>query len=175
MAPLSSCPVATRPRPPQREHLRHRRWRAERSRFEAALDTAAAELKALQEDVSERLGPTEGDIFGAQALVLAGSRAARPRPRVVRAKRINVEAALVRGDRQRTRATLEAVPDDYLRERAADVRDVARRVLSTLIESPGPRRLDIPERRHRGRGGAPAVRDGPPRARARARARDGAR
>ncbi|HSD19149.1 MAG TPA: phosphoenolpyruvate--protein phosphotransferase [Anaeromyxobacter sp.] len=116
----------------------------ERSRFEAALDTAAAELAALKEDVSERIGPSEGDIFGAQALVLQDPDLRDRVLRVVREKRINVEAALSEIIDAYVR-TLEAVPDGYLRERAADVRDVARRVLSTLIERQGPYHLDIPE------------------------------
>jgi phosphotransferase system enzyme I (PtsI) len=116
----------------------------ERSRFEAALDTAAAALAALKEDVSERIGPSEGDIFGAQALVLQDPEMRERVLRVVREERINVEAALSQIIDAYVR-TLDAIPDGYLRERAADVRDVARRVLSALIERQGPYHLDIPE------------------------------
>jgi phosphoenolpyruvate-protein kinase (PTS system EI component) len=42
----------------------------ERVRLEAALEAAISELTALQRDVGARIGPTQADILGAQALVL---------------------------------------------------------------------------------------------------------
>ena len=116
----------------------------ERSRFEAALARAAAELVALQQDVSEKLGRSQGDIFGAQLLALQDRNLRDRVLRSVEEKRINVEAALSEVIDQYTR-TLDAVPDAYLRERAADVRDVGRRVLSFLIERQRPGGPDIPE------------------------------
>src|SRR5690349_16748990 len=42
----------------------------ERARLDAALGRAAAELAALQQEVSATIGPTQGEIFGAQLLIL---------------------------------------------------------------------------------------------------------
>src|SRR5262249_14642388 len=39
----------------------------------------------------------------------------------------------------------DAIQDPYLRERAADIRDIGRRVLSALIEEQGTANLDIPQ------------------------------
>ena len=116
----------------------------ERLRFEVALARAASELVALQDEVSERIGESQADIFGAQLLAL-GDRDFRDQVvRVVEERRINVEAALSDVISRYTR-TLDAVPDTYLRERAADVRDVGRRVLSSLIEREGQDGPEIPD------------------------------
>jgi phosphoenolpyruvate-protein kinase (PTS system EI component) len=115
-----------------------------RRRFEAAVDAAAAELAALQKDVSDRIGPSQADILGAQALVLRDPELRARVLRLVEEKRINVEAAISEVIDGFTR-TLDGVADPYLRERAADVRDVGRRLLSALVERGAPIRMQIPE------------------------------
>src|SRR6185369_16767880 len=57
---------------------------------------------------------------------------------------INVEAALAEVIEKVTRS-FEAISDAYLRERAADIRDVGRRVLAALVDDRGGDVLDIPE------------------------------
>ena len=116
----------------------------ERSRFEAALAKAASELVALQNEVSERTGRSQGDIFGAQLLALEDRGFRDEVLLIVQEKRINVEAAVSEVIDNYTRR-LDAVPDTYLRERAADVRDVGRRILSSLIERQAPDGPDIPD------------------------------
>ena len=117
---------------------------SERARFEAALARAAAELVTLQEDVTARMGRSQADIFGAQLLALE-DRGLRDRVlSIVQEKRVNVEAALSEVIDKYTR-TLDGVPDAYLRERAADVRDVGRRILSALIERQCPDGPEIPD------------------------------
>ena len=117
---------------------------SERSRFEAALARAASELVALQKDVSERIGRSQADLFGAQLLALEDRGLRDQVLLIVQEKRVNVEAALSEVIDKYTR-TLDAVPDAYLRERAADVRDVGRRVLSSLIERQGRDGPEIPD------------------------------
>ena len=116
----------------------------ERSRFEAALAKAASELVALQNEVSERTGRSQGDIFGAQLLALEDRGFRDEVLLIVQEKRINVEAAVSEVIDNYTRR-LDAVPDTYLRERAADVRDVGRRILSSLIERQAPDGPEIPD------------------------------
>jgi phosphotransferase system enzyme I (PtsI) len=115
----------------------------ERLRLDAALAAAAAQLAALQDDVAERLGPSEAEIFSAQTLAVQDPELRERVLRRVREKLVNVEAALSEVIDEYLRI-IEAVPDTYLRERAADVRDVGRRILSTLIERRGPSSLVIP-------------------------------
>ncbi|HET6436952.1 MAG TPA: phosphoenolpyruvate--protein phosphotransferase [Anaeromyxobacter sp.] len=117
---------------------------AERARFEAALARAAAELTALQKEVREQLGPTQADVFGAQLLALA-DRDLRDRVLgTLEEQRVNAEAVLCEVIDGYTRR-LDAVSDPYLRERAADVRDVGRRVLAALMAGEGPDGPEIPE------------------------------
>ncbi len=116
----------------------------ERERFDAAVAEAASELVTLQKEVSDKIGQSQGDILGAQALVL---RDPGLRDRVlllVEEKRVNVEAALAEVIDGHIR-TLDAVADSYIRERAADVRDVGRRLLAALVEHQDPSCLHIPE------------------------------
>jgi phosphotransferase system enzyme I (PtsI) len=108
----------------------------ERARFDEAVSRADAELVKLQNDVRERIGPSQAEIFGAQRLVLKD---ASLRDRVLRAieeKRVNLEASVAEVFDEYTRS-LEGNPDGYLRERASDIHDVRRRVLSALAEQPG--------------------------------------
>ncbi len=116
----------------------------ELSRFEDALGKAEQELLALRKDVAERIGPGPAGIFAAQAVVVRDPALHDKVVVVVREKGINVEAALVEVIDQFTR-TFDQIHDACLRERAADIRDVGRRVLGALIAHDGPATLDIPE------------------------------
>jgi phosphotransferase system enzyme I (PtsI) len=115
----------------------------ELARFEAALARAEAELQALKQAVSERIGASEADIFTAQVLVLGSGTFRDQVTAIVRDKQVNAEAAVADVIETFTR-TFDAIPDAYLRERAADIRDVGRRVLAALIDG-GTDSIDIPE------------------------------
>ena len=114
------------------------------ARFEAALVGAEKELLALKETVNERIGPSEADIFAAQALLVSDPVFKKQVTTLVRDKRVNIEAALAEVIEKFTRA-FDEIPDPYLRERAVDVRDVGRRVLAALIQEQKPsENLNIP-------------------------------
>jgi phosphotransferase system enzyme I (PtsI) len=116
----------------------------ERTRLHTALARAASELGSLQSEVTSTIGPSQGDVFGAQLLVLQDPSLRDQVVRIVEEGHVNVEAALSEVIDEYTRR-LDGVPDLYLRERAADVRDVGRRVLSALIERRRPDGPDIPD------------------------------
>jgi phosphoenolpyruvate-protein phosphotransferase len=113
------------------------------ARFEAALDRAERELLSLQESVGRRLGGDQGDIFTAQALVLRDGGFRNPVLAAVRDRHVNVEAAII-DVIDRFSHAFEGVADPYLRERAADIRDVGRRVISALADCRADD-LDVPE------------------------------
>jgi phosphotransferase system enzyme I (PtsI) len=128
---------------PQR-NIRASEVDGERARFDGAVARADAELAKLQNDVRERMGPSQAEIFGAQRLVLKD---ASLRDRVLRAveeKRVNLEASVAEVFDEYTRS-LEGNPDGYLRERASDIHDVRRRVLSALAEQPGRAGPRVPD------------------------------
>src|SRR5262245_35165737 len=105
----------------------------ELARFDTALAKAEQALLALEISLAEQIGRREAEIFGAQALLVRSGRLVDPVRAAVREQRINVEAALLEVLERLTR-TFDAVPDPYLRERAADIRDVGARLLELLVE-----------------------------------------
>jgi phosphotransferase system enzyme I (PtsI) len=78
------------------------------------------------------MGAEEGSIFDAHLLVLEDRTLLDEVVRVIREEKVNAEYAfhLVA---ERYAATLAAIEDDYLRERATDMRDVTTRVLNNLL------------------------------------------
>src|SRR4051794_6669685 len=114
----------------------------ELARFEAALAEAERDLLALKKAVDDSIGPSEGDIFAAQALVVRDPVLRTQVSALVREQRINVESAVAEIVQRFTR-TFDDIPDPYLRERAADIRDVGRRVLAALVDE--QEQLEVPE------------------------------
>jgi len=116
----------------------------ELDRFETGLAQAEGELRALKQAVGEKIGASQADIFDAQRLVLRDPTLHEQVTQLVRERGMNLEAALSEVIDRFTRA-FDAVPDTYLRERAADVRDVGRRILSALGEKQGGSGPEIPD------------------------------
>jgi phosphoenolpyruvate-protein phosphotransferase len=102
----------------------------EAARLHAALDTAATELNELAEQTTLRAGEEVGAIFVAQALFARDPGIVNPALNEIAAGASAAEAILnVTG---RHADSLGAVDDDYFRERAADVRDIGRRVAAIV-------------------------------------------
>jgi phosphotransferase system enzyme I (PtsI) len=78
------------------------------------------------------MGSQEGSIFDAHLLVLEDRTLLDEVVRVIQESRVNAEYAF-HTVAERYAATLAAIDDDYLRERATDMRDVTARVLSNLL------------------------------------------
>jgi phosphotransferase system enzyme I (PtsI) len=127
-----------------RRTLKAREVEGELARLEAALTKAEKDLVALRKSVGERIGTVEAEIFAAQALVVRDHALHDQVAAIVRDRHINVEAALAEVVKKFLRA-FEEIPDPYLRERAADICDVGRRVFAALIADDGPDARGIPE------------------------------
>src|SRR6266481_64908 len=102
------------------------------NRLEKALIQTRHEILEVQRKVSEGMGAHEGGIFDAHLLVLEDRTLLDEVMRVIQQEKVNAEYAfhLVA---ERYAATLAAIEDDYLRERATDMRDVTVRVLNNLL------------------------------------------
>jgi phosphocarrier protein FPr len=102
----------------------------ERERLLAALDAAAEELNDLAGETAGRAGEEIGAIFEAQALFARDPGIVEPALALIEGGASASEAI------DRTSAEqadlLAGVDDDYFRERAADLRDVGRRVVDRL-------------------------------------------
>lgn len=105
----------------------------ELERFEVAVRRAENQLRALENEVREKSGPTEAAIFEAQTQMLSDPMLRREvSTRCLRGK-INIEAA-VSDAVEKLVAAFQAIDDPVFRERAADLQDVARRLLGHLLE-----------------------------------------
>ena len=101
-------------------------------RFEKALQTAVSELEMIKEQTARQISEKEAAIFGAHLLVLSDPELIGPITERIRSEKVNAEFAL-----QETTTMFvdmfEAMDNDYMKERAADIRDVTARVLSHLL------------------------------------------
>jgi phosphoenolpyruvate-protein phosphotransferase len=118
----------------------------EQARVAAALAGAQAELDRLAEEVAGALGPEEAAIFSAQALMATDPLLSDRAAELVAAEHYPADAAILAAADEQA-ALLAAIDDPYLRERAADVRDVGRRAARIARGEPAPadlRRLPGP-------------------------------
>ncbi len=102
------------------------------NRLEKALVQTRHQILEVQRKVSEAMGADEGSIFDAHLLVLEDRTLLDEVVRVIQEEKVNAEYAF-HTVAERYATTLAAIEDDYLRERATDMRDVTARVLNTLL------------------------------------------
>jgi phosphotransferase system enzyme I (PtsI) len=101
-------------------------------RFEQALLLTRKQILEVQHKVSEALDAQEASIFDAHLLVLEDPTMIESVNAAIYTKNITVEAAFHEFADKYT-ATLSAIDDAYLRERAADMRDVTLRIMNNLM------------------------------------------
>jgi phosphoenolpyruvate-protein phosphotransferase (PTS system enzyme I) len=102
------------------------------ARLERALVQTRHQILEVQRRVSEAMGAEEGSIFEAHLLVLEDRTLLDEVVRAIQDQRVSAEYAF-HAVAERYAATLSAIEDEYLRERAADMRDVTARVLNNLL------------------------------------------
>jgi len=101
------------------------------SRFQYALIATRHQIHAIQKQVAEALDQSSASIFDAHLLVVDDAAFVDEVIRGLRTNLKNAESVLKRVA-ERYAGVLASLEDDYLRERATDVRDVARRILRNL-------------------------------------------
>lgn len=101
------------------------------ARLEEALITTRQQLHLIQDQVNKAIGKESASIFDAHLLVVDDRALVEEIIRGLHEQHRNVETILDQVAGQYAEA-LSRVEDDYLRERAADVRDVARRIHHNL-------------------------------------------
>jgi len=116
--------------------LRHQLTEAEvpqqLQRFQHALVVTRQQIMEVQRQVNEGLGAKDASIFDAHLLVLEDPTLIDEVTRVIRGQRVSAEFAFQQVA-DKYSATLSAIEDEYIRERATDMRDVASRVLDNLL------------------------------------------
>ena len=106
---------------------------AEISRFEKALVQTRQQISEVQRKVVANMGAKEGDIFDAHLLMLEDQMLVDEVIRAIREQKVNAESAFHEVS-ERYAAALAGVNDEYLRERASDMRDLTARVLDNLLQ-----------------------------------------
>ena len=107
------------------------------SRFQHALVQTREQLQDVQNQLTQSLGPGQASIFDAHLLVLEDPSLIDEVVRVIEQKKVNAEHAF-HTVTERYSAALSKVEDEYLRERATDMRDVSARVLGHLLGQADP-------------------------------------
>ncbi|MBT6788725.1 MAG: phosphoenolpyruvate--protein phosphotransferase [Verrucomicrobia bacterium] len=105
----------------------------EEDRLQASLMETRRQILAVQERLREALGAKEAQIFDAHLLVLEDPMLIEEATRFIREDLVTAEFALHKASEKYAEA-LGKVDDSYLSERAADIRDVAQRVLADLMD-----------------------------------------
>lgn len=102
------------------------------ARFIQALNESKVELEGIKEHACKELGEDKADIFAAHLLILSDPELIDPITDKIKSEQMNAEFAL------QEVATMfvnmfEAMDNEYMKERAADIRDVTERILSHLL------------------------------------------
>ncbi|MBD5782147.1 phosphoenolpyruvate--protein phosphotransferase [Pelagicoccus sp. NFK12] len=103
----------------------------EQERLDNAIVETRKQIQKIQEEISDSIGEDEARIFDAHLLVLEDQALIDESIREMRSAGCNVENAIWKVG-QRYIEAFDQIDDEYLRERASDIRDVMRRLLSNL-------------------------------------------
>jgi len=104
----------------------------ELKRFEEATNNALGQIKAIREKAESETSSEEAAIFDAHAMFLQDPTLIEAVRQAIEKRAINAEVAV--NEAVETHAKiLESMEDEYFRARAADIRDVGRRVVCILL------------------------------------------
>ncbi len=102
------------------------------ARFEQALLLTRQQISKIQDEVEKNLGSDEARIFDAHLMVLEDQALIGETIREFEATSRNIETCFDHVSSRYIKA-FDQIDDEYLRERAGDIRDVAQRVLHNLL------------------------------------------
>lgn len=107
------------------------------ARFNNALDKTREELEELQRRVQTSLEAREASIFDAHLLIVDDQMLMNEVEEMIRRKRKSAEYSFFKVI-ERYVTAISVMPDQYIKERAIDIKDVASRVLATLQDLKRP-------------------------------------
>ncbi|MBM7693159.1 phosphotransferase system enzyme I (PtsI) [Peribacillus deserti] len=111
----------------------------ETARFQEAVNISKSELQAIRDNAEKQLGSDKAAIFDAHLLVLSDPELIAPIEDKIQNEQVNAEFAL-KETADMFVMMFEQMDNEYMKERAADIRDVTKRVLSHLlgVQIPNP-------------------------------------
>ncbi len=102
------------------------------ARFDRALVMTRQQITRIKNEVEKNIGPEEAAIFDAHLMVLEDQALIGETIREFESSSLNIETCFNRVSQRYIKAFSE-IDDEYLRERAGDLRDVTQRVLQNLL------------------------------------------
>ncbi len=106
---------------------------AEEARLDAALAKSTEELQQIREKAAQSLGEAEAQVFDAHLMVLSDPEMVGQIKQNIKDNSVNAESALKEVTDMYI-GMFEAMEDNaYMQDRAADIRDVAKRILAHLL------------------------------------------
>ena len=118
---------------------------AEVEKFKAAINQSKVELTQIRNNAEIALGPDKAAIFDAHLLVLEDPELINPIEDNIRNNQMNAAASLSEVSTNFI-TIFESMDNEYMQERAADIKDVSKRVLSHIlgVSLPNPTMIDEP-------------------------------
>ena len=105
---------------------------AEKARFQDAIAQSKKELEAIREHTLRELGPDKAEIFSAHLLIVEDPEIVSQVNDKIESENMNAAKALDEVA-QTMIMIFESMDNEYMRERAADVRDVTKRVMAHIL------------------------------------------
>src|SRR5882672_7052240 len=102
------------------------------ARFDRALVATRQQITKIKNEVEKNIGPEEAMIFDAHLMVIEDQALIGETIREFETSGRNIETCFNQVSARYIKAFAE-IDDEYLRERAGDIRDVAQRVLQNLL------------------------------------------
>lgn len=102
------------------------------NRLHSALDAAKSDLETIRDHAMANLGEDKAAIFDAHLLVLSDPELIGEIEEKVKTNKVNSESALKETTDQYVRI-FEQMDNEYMKERAADIKDVSKRILAHLL------------------------------------------
>ena len=113
------------------------------TRFDNAMHESKVQLTKIRNTAEEALGAEHAAIFDAHLLVLDDPELINPIKEAIEQKSVNAESALEDKANEFIQI-FESMDNEYMKERAADIRDVSKRIKANLldVELPSPATID---------------------------------
>lgn len=117
--------------------------KGEVAKFNSAIEASKVELTKIRNNAEVQLGADKAAIFDAHLLVLDDPELIQPIQDKIKNENANAATALTDVTTQFV-TIFESMDNEYMKERAADIRDVSKRVLSHIlgVELPNPSMID---------------------------------
>lgn len=114
------------------------------SRYQTAVQKSTAEVKKIKAEAEKKLGDAEAQVFEAHLMILNDPEFTGAIEEEIKSQKVNAEAALDQTANKFIKIFEGMTDNAYMQERAADVRDVSKRIMAHLLGKtlPNPAGID---------------------------------